>query len=1039
MMSLPGLSVRRPVAMCCLIIGLTLLGVNAYRKMGLEFLPKVDVPYATVVTIYPGGSPQEIETDIAKRIEDAVVSIDGLKHVTSSCMENVCQTLLEFNLEVDVDLAANDVREKLDLIINDFPEGTEKPKVLKFDVNAQPIITMALSGDVPVDELYDYADNALRDRLTVIPGVATVDLTGGAEREVQVLLDRDRLAARGLTSMSVVEALQRGVRLIPSGRIRQGDSEYSVKFDADYPEIAEIGSLPLASKDGSRCYVRDVAEVKMSTAELRQTAYLDGQPCISIKVVKKADANAVRVADAVRQAMGTLQSTLPGGMKLAWVTDDGTFIRATVDSTTGDIIQGVFLTALILFFFLYNFRSTIIVAITMPLTILIGLFLISAFGYTLNICTMLAIGLSVGILVTNSIVVLESITKRFEATGNAKEAAELGASEVLVAVTASAATNLVVLFPIAVMGSQIGLFMAPFAWSMILVTLVSLFISFTLTPILCSILLKERVHWRWSPLFWMERGFNRGFDGFARGFAGLLRIFERKRWAAVLFLLGTAVFFYGSLRLAAVVGFTFFDEPDRGDVFVKLEYPTRYNLEQTLTQVKEVEERLRALPYLQHMLTTIGKVQGMIGRSSEGVYLAQVLLKFNDKMDRPGTSVDDLIEQAREALKGHMDCIATIGKPSGVGGQGVPIELEVKGDDLDELDHLALNIQDLTRDIWGFKDPDTTVRPGKLEVRVRPDRVLLADLGVPATGVGLIMRANIEGLKSGVFKEAGRNYDIVVKMSEQQGIEQVESFLLPGMEGRPMTLSNVTSIEQDTAPVQITRKDKRRISKLYSGLDPKKPLGTAVDELSALIDQKIQLPPGYSYRYTGEYEIMSEATAEFLEASLISIMLVYLVLAALLESFKQPFIIMLTLPLGLVGILWALALARLSISMFVMLGAVMLIGIVVNNAILIMDRLNQLVAQGVPRHRAMIEASTAEFRPIVMITLAAILGMVPIATGTGLGSEMRASLGVAAIGGIALSALLTLLVIPIVYDLFTRKDKAQQTPETVFQDQVHPE
>jgi len=1020
-MSLPGLSIRRPVAMSCLLIGLTLLGLNAYRKMGIEYLPKVDVPYVTVVTIYPGGSPQEIETDIAKRIEDAVVSIDGLKHVTSSCMENVCQTLLEFNLEVDVDVAANDTREKLDLIINDFPSGTEKPKVLKFDINAQPIINMALTGDVSVDELYDYADNQLRDKLSVISGVADVELIGGAEREVHILLDRDKLGARGLTSMDVYQSVQQGIKLIPSGRVRQGETEFGVKFDADFRNIPSIGDLPIVSKNGARCFVRDVAKVEMSTEELRQTAYVDGRPCIGVKVVKKADANAVKVVDGVRKALGKLQETLPGGMELIWITDDGTFIRATVDSTTSDILQGIVLTAIILFFFLYNFRSTIIVAITMPLTILIGLFLISAFGYTLNMSTLMSIGLSVGILVTNSIVVLESIVKRFEELGDAKKAAEIGAGEVLVAVFASAGTNLVVLFPIATMGSQIGMFFAPFAWTMILLTIASLFISFTLTPILCSIMLKKSTRRSWSPIGWMESWFNWVLGHMTNGFGRSLQFFERHRSAAVLLLVGTVALFYFSLQLAAVVGFTFFDEPDRGEIFVKLEYPTHYNLNQTLSRVQEVENKLHGLPHLKHMLTTIGKVQGMIGRSSEGVYLAQVLLKFNDKMDRPGLTVDDIMDQARDLLADHTDCVFTLGKPSGIGGQGVPIELEIMGQDLGELDKLALTLQSEARNIRGLKDTDTNVRPGKPELRIRPNRTLLADLNFPATGLGLMLRANLEALESGVYKEAGRNYDIVIKMAEEPGKDQVNSFLLPAMEGQPMVLSNVSTIEEQIAPVQITRKDKSRISKLFSGLDPKKPMGTAVEELNAVMDNKIQLPPGYRYGYTGEYEIMAEATAEFAEAAMIAIVLVFLVLAALLESFKQPFIIMLTLPLGLVGILWALAVAGLSISMFVMLGAVMLIGIVVNNAILIMDRLNQLVTQGVPRHQAMIHSCKEEFRPILMITMGAILGMVPIATGTGLGSEMRAALGVASIGGIAISALLTLFLIPIVYDLFTRR------------------
>lgn len=395
-MILSDISIRRPIAMSCLIIGLTLLGMNAYRKMGLELMPKADIPYVTVVTIYPGASPEELETDVAKRIEDAVVSIDGLKHVSSSCMENVCQTLLEFQLDVDVDIAATDVREKLDLIRADLPVDVEDPIIQKFDFNAKPIITLALTGDVPLDELYDFSDNTLRDRITVISGVADVQLIGGAKRRVHVELDRNRLAARSLTSLHVVQAVQQAVRTIPSGRVRDGGTEYAVKFDADYDQVIDLGDLEIANENGQRCHIRDVGQVAMATEELRQAAMLDGRPCVAIKVVKKADANAVAVTNAVRKAMATLNAELPGGMELVWIEDDGMFIEANNQSAWINVGQGILLTAAILFLFLYNLRALLVVGITMPLTIIIGLFFMQAVGYTLNTSTLIAIGMSVG-------------------------------------------------------------------------------------------------------------------------------------------------------------------------------------------------------------------------------------------------------------------------------------------------------------------------------------------------------------------------------------------------------------------------------------------------------------------------------------------------------------------------------------------------------------------------------------------------------------------------------------------------------------------
>ncbi|MBL7189352.1 MAG: efflux RND transporter permease subunit [Phycisphaerae bacterium] len=1023
-MFLSDASVRRPVALSCLIIGLTLLGFNAYRKMGLELMPRTDLPFITVVTIYPGASPEQIETDIAKRIEDQMVTIDGLKHVSSSCMENVCQTLLEFNLGVNVDIAATDVREKLDLIRADFPVDAEDPKIMKFDINAMPIITLALTGNASLEELYDYADNTLRDRITVISGVADVELVGGAEREVHVMLDRQKLAARGLSSMDVVQAVQQGIGTIPSGRVTEGSTEYSVKLDAEYENIEDIASLEVLNDNGRRCYVHDVGYVEMTTEELRQKASVDGRDCIAIKVVKKAEANAVQVVSNVRDAMTKLNRELPGGMELVWVDDDGRFIEATVESAWINVGQGIALTALVLFFFLYNLRATLIISITMPLTIVIGLFFMQFLEYTLNTSTLIAIGMSVGILVTNSIVVMEAIVKRVDLTGNVKESARVGASEIFDAILASAGTNVVVLFPIAMMGSLIGAFMRPLATTMIIMTAVSLFISFTLTPMLCSILLKSRKANSSSLLAKMERAWNTMFDRIRDGYRGVLA-FNEKHWlSAVLILFAVLVVFVHSLSLAKKVGFGFFADSDKGQIAVKLEYPTRYGLKQTQLRVRQVEERLKDLPELKHVLSTIGKVEGIIGQASEGVYLAQILLKFSERDERDLT-IDTLETEVRKRMAEYPECIVTVSLPKIIGGQASDIEFEISGDELGALDQLALKSQELADKIDGFRDSDTTVRIGKPELLIRPRRAVLADLGVPAVGLGIALRANLEGLEAGVFKKGARNYDIVVEFIEEEGKDQVQEFLFPGAPGHPLLLSNLGDVEERLAPIQITRKDKRRISKLLANIESKKPLGTAVDELSAAVDEKAGLPPGYEYFFAGMTERMKEAQAEFGEAGLVAIVLVILTLAAILESFKQPWLILVTLPLALIGVFWALAIGGESISMFVLMSIVMMIGIVVNNAILIMDQFNIHVKEGIPRHKAMVAAASERFRPIVMITIAAVLGMLPLALGQGIGAEMRNGVGIAAVGGIAVSGVLTLVVMPILYDLFTRKDRRE--------------
>ena len=1020
-MFLSNASVNRPIAISCIIIALTLLGFNAYRTIGNELMPKLDLPFITITTIYPGATPSEIETDVAKPIEDQMVTIDGLKHITSSCMENVCQTFIEFNLDVNVDIAATDVREKLDLIRSDFPMDVEDPRILKFDLNAKPVIHLALTGDAPLDELYDYADNTLRDRLTVISGVADVQLIGGAEREVHVRLDRKKLAARGLTSMHVVQAIQEGIRTIPSGRVREKGTEYNVKFDAEYDRFADIGDLEVANQEGRRCYLKDIGRVIMATEELRQNSLINGRPCIAIKVIKKAEANAVKVVNRVRAAMTGLEKRLPESMALIWVTDDGTFIEASVNSAWINVGQGIFLTALILFFFLYNFRALLVVSITMPLTIIIGLFFIQFLDFTLNTSTLIAIGMSVGILVTNSIVVLEAIVKRLNETGDPKSAARLGAAEVFIAVMASAGTNMVVLFPLSVMESKVGLFFEPFALTLLIMTVISLLISFTLTPLLCSVLLKHETGENNHRLRWMEQSWNRMFDRLVQAYGKSLTFLKNNRWAGLLFLCGLLLICFQSLTLLPRLGSTMMTNPDRGEIYVKMEFPTRYSLEHTQKRVREAESLLSGLSHLRHKLTAIGKVEGHIGRSSEGVYLAQILLRFSDRIERE-TTIHELMEHVRNRLAGFTDCIVTISMPSYMGGESSDIEMEIAGEDLGTLDRLAQDAQELTTTLSGIQNPDTSVRTGKPELKVSPRRAVLSDLNLPATGIGMALRANLEGLEAGTFKRGDRNYDIVVKLAQEQGQEQISALLFPGKPGYAIPLTTIGQVRKTVTPVQIIRKDKQRISKLFANLNTGNPLGKAVDDINNIMRKKQILPPGYTHTFSGEYEAMTEGQGELFEAAIIAILLVILTLAAIMESFRQPVIILVTTPLALIGLTWALYLTGQCLEFFVLMSGVMLIGIVVNNGILIMDRFNVNVAEGMPRHDAMIQAAGDRLRPIIMTTLAAFLGMLPLALGQGIGAELRNACGTACAGSILISGLLTPFVVPVLYNLFTRSN-----------------
>ncbi len=1014
-MSLSHFSIKRPIAVSALIVALIFLGVNSWRKMGLELMPKTDIPYVTVVTTYAGASPSEIETDIAKKIEDAVSTLDGLKHVQSVAMENVCQTIMEFDLAVDVDVAAADVRDKVDQILNDLPEEAGRPQVIKIDINAMPIITVALTGTNPVGDLYDYADNSLRDRFSVIRGVANVELIGGSKTEVQVLLDREALAARGLTTLDVVDAIRKGVKLIPSGRIQDKGTEVSVKFDADFQNVSDMGTLEVANTPQGRVYLRDVATVTMGPEEERQGAYLNGRSAISIKIVKKADANALEVVSQVKTLVEEMRNGLPGGMDLVWVYDDGVMVRNSYDSTFGDIWQGVALTAVVLLLFLHKISTTIIVAISMPFTIVISMFFIHSFGYTLNVSTMLAIGLSVSLLTANSIVVLESIESRLEAGATPKQAAADGAANVVIAVLGSAGTNMVVFLPIAIMGSLVGLIFRPFAVTSLVVNAVSLFLSFTLTPILASLLLRpgngaQRGLWGRFSAVW-DRVFNTVVDWYGR----VLRKLGSSRLLCMAAIGISILLLVHALSIFSGLGMTFTPDVDQGRIAVKLEYPTDMNLAETTKRVKEVEEMLRTRPTLQNMLSTIGKVDSSAGTASEGVYLAGIFLRYVEKTERDFTIFDE-IREVRSLLSSLPNVRVTVSTPNASGVQMQAIELQITGEEYDRLDELALRTEAIAKTMPTLRNVDTTVREGKPEIRVRPKRAVLSDLGIAPTALGSVLRGNIEGLTAGTFKAGDRTYDIRVKFSEKLGKEQVKSFLFSGKPGQPILLGTIADVEETTSSAILNRMDKQRVSIFFADPETGVALGDAVAGLTdAAFTGENELPAGYSYRLGGTFEMMGEAASAFAEAAVIAVILTYLVLAAVLESLTAPLLIMSTLPMGLVGIAWALFLTGENLSIFALLGIVMLIGIVVNNAVLLVDAYQKRRRAGDTMGNGILNAVPEFFRPVVMSTVAAVFGMIPMATSTGLGSELRTGIGIASAGGILISAIMTVLVIPLFY------------------------
>ncbi len=1011
--------------MSCLLIALIGLGLNAYRKLAVDELPQIDIPYISIMVTWVGATPEEMEVDVVKKLEDAVSSLDGLKHIYSYCMENVANVVMEFQLDRNVDVVAVDVREKIDAVLDDLPADCNRPIIEKIDINATSVVTLALTGNATLDELYDYADNTLSDRFSTVSGVSKVELVGGNEMEVHVELDRKALSEAGLTTASIIGALRANILSLPAGRVREDGNEVSVKFDAEYSSLEGIASLEVATVNGMRRYLRDFARVSMASEDIRQNAFIDGKPCIQMNILKKGEANAVAVVSKIRRQVEDVRKMLPPGLELIWYNDSGKYVQATANNTLSDILSGVVLCALILLFFLANIGSTLIVAISMPLTIIISMFFLNLIGYSLNISTLLAIGLSVGILVSNSIVVLENVVKRFHDISNPWEAARVGTNEVAIAVLASAGTNVVVMLPIGMMSSIIGLIFVPFALTTLIVNVVSIFISFTLTPILCALFIRPARPGREGLMTRLGKMWEAKLTSIGQGYAAVLRTIARSRLAIVALLLLPILLMLHAFSFAGSLGFTFFNPSDRSAVFVSLEFPTYYDLGKTVERLNGVAERLKGLSDIEHILATAGKVNSMGNGANEAVYLSQIQMVFKDKTQRQW-NIFQRLDEISHMLENETDCIATVAVESAMGGLSTPVNLQISGDNLDDLNRYGLAIADMLRNIHGTDSINTTVRDGKPQLLITPKRSIMADLGISARDLATIMRGNLDGIEAATFKRGDRSFDIRVKYNELPGKEQVRQFLLPGRNGQPVLLETYADISETQVPVMINRTDKMRIVNVTSTLAKDGKLGLIMNEINRQVAEKNLLPTGYSLKAAGDAEFMEEGIKDFIEAALLAIFLTYLTLSAILESFVRPFLILFTLPLGLIGVLWSLRLTGEGISIFVMLGIVMLIGVVVNAAVLIIDRLSQLTAQGMSRRESMLHAVADTFRAVLMVILASSLGMLPLALGKGLGSELRTGIGIASTGGVIVSGILSLLVLPLLYILFTPKDKGEK-------------
>ena len=1025
--------VKRPVFATMLILSLVVVGAFSFFSLGLDLFPKIDFPTITVTVVNPGASPQEIETEITEKIEEAVNTISGIDELRSTSIEGISQVFVQFVLEKDVNIAAQEVENRVQTAIPNLPETAEQPTVMKLDSDAAPVLRIVVSAPTNLRDVTDVAKNDVKEKIESVSGVGQVTIIGGRERQINVWVDPDKMRSYNITAAEVTNALRIQNLEFPSGRLDEGQTETSVRTLGKVKDPEEFANVVVATRGEYEVKVKDIGTVEDGAEELRSESRLNGQPAVTLIVAKQSGQNTVAVAEAVKERLSEILPTLPKQYTVEIVGDNSIFIEASLNAIEEHLLLGSIFACIVVFLFLWNVRSTFIAALAIPTSIISTFGLMYAMGYTLNLITMLALTLMVGIVIDDAIVVLENIFRFIEEKGmNPFQAAIEGTREIGMAVLATTLSLMAVFVPIGFMQGIVGRFMSSFGLTAAFAVGVSLIVSFTLTPMLAARLLKRPKEEEPPPRDpeWQEmhgdgsieipkeephdskhRGWYRHVDS---TYTWMLKFAMGHRWLIVVL---CVLVFLSIIPLFMFVGKNFLPVDDQSQYEISVRAPEGYSLQATSQLMERIAAELRKQDGITHTLVTIG------GGQQQVVNAGTIYVKLTPIGDR-ARSQEEMMSDARDLLAKNFPPDLRVGVQqvqafSGGGFRNANVQFLIAGPDLKKLDEYSSQLLQKMKAIPDAVDVDSTLISGKPEVQLDVNRIAAADLGVRVGDVSQALNILVAGQEATTFNEGTEQYEVWVRAVNpyRTSVEGLKRMIVPSSKVGWVTLDRVVTISEGTGPSSVDRLNRQRQVTLLANT---KPGGSAANIQTAINDavKDLNLPAGYTTGYVGQSKEMGKAGMYFLLAILLSFVFMYIVLAAQFESFIHPVTILLTLPLSIpFGILSLLVMGQ-TVNIFSGLGLLLLFGVVKKNAILQIDHTNNLREQGMGRYEAIIQANRDRLRPILMTTLALVAGMIPLVVSTGPGSGTNRSIGVLVVGGQSLCLLLTLLAVPVFYSIF---------------------